>query len=75
MQQSKSKNNINNTSITSARKSSVARKEDPLDEDEDQEIPPKVRVQEMKCAEELDLELARLEANKKTSQINNIEEL
>ena len=75
MQHSKSKNNNNNTSMLSARKSSVARKEDPLDEDEDQESPKKVRVQEMKSGEELDAELARLEANKKTSQINSIEEL
>ena len=74
MQQSKNKSN-NNTSMLSARKSSVARKEDPLDEDEDQESPAKVRVQEMKSGEELDAELARLEANKKTSQINSIEEL
>lgn len=75
MQQSKNKNNNNNTSMLSARKSSVARKEDPLDEDEDQESPKKVRVQEMKSGEELDAELARLEGNKKTSQINSIEEL
>ena len=76
MLQSKNKNNNNNnTSITSARKSVLVKKEDPLDEDEEEESPEKTRVQEMKSGEELDAELARLELNKKISQINNIEEL
>ena len=48
--------------------------DDQLDE-EDEDGPAKKRLQEMKSAPELDLELVRLEANKKTPKIARLEEL